>query len=292
MAVDTAKPKWSVDETDRSSQSSGDSRTRRLTFTVTTDAPAQDTTDDAEQASGIPAFGDSHPRDFSARLVRRRARRVALTLFEVDCEYESRGADDQSTLDEHPVKSYSSIITEEEIDVDIRGMPIQTMAFEGFDPPVRSPRSTRVLRVTRNMRNYFDGIGSLYEGKVNSDTFQGYPPGTCWLAALNADEVRSKNLSYWRITAEIHIRGAAPGSINARAWWKRVLHQGYYAKLINESDSSIWKRVPCIDDQGRRATKPMPLKLDGSQEFDKNAPAVWLEFEQFQSISFNSMRLL
>lgn len=295
MAVSDAVEKWSAQESDRASGEDGQSgtRTSRRVLTVTTTDPGNDTEADAEGAAGVPVLGEPHPRDFFKKLKRRRVRRVAHNYFEIDCDYEARGKEDQDNpLKEPPIIEYSSIREEEEITTDIYGYPIQTLAYEKPDPPERRPRSTRVMRITRNLPSYFDGIGSLYEDKVNSDTFRGYPPGTLYMNSLSATSVATDQFIYWRVIAEIYIRGARPGSTSARAWWLRRPHQGLYAKLINESDSSVWKFVPCIDGHGRRATRPMPLKEDGQQEFDKNAPAYFLEWEIFESISFNSMRLI
>lgn len=253
-------------------------------------------------AAGLPITRQSHPTNLYLRCSSRQARKMSPLHWEVTCSYEMIGKNG-NPLNAPPQIEWTTSTTEEEIDEDIEGRPICTVVGEPFDPPIRSPRSDLVLRVTRNLPTFDPSVIRFYTDTVNADTILGQPPGTARIKHLSALSVTDDDFVYWRASIEIHFRRGAPRTTDERAWWTRVRAQGFFVKVplpvgIGLPGALVIKRA--TDDTGAPVTKPVlhysvatGNKQPGERiPVDPNDPwplAQWYEFQHLESRPFGPL---
>ena len=286
MGFDTAKEKFSGENAGEKSDGKSFSQSARRSFTTVSDAPTTDTSYGAKLATYIPRVRDPHPEDFALRAVDVNARRISPVLWEVDVEYSAQTASGRNPLEEPAVIRWSFCTSDEMIDSDVDGKPIVTVNNERFDPPISAPASDLVLTIMKNVASFDPGQARTYKNAVNSDTFLGQPAGTARLEGIEAESVTDDDFSYWKVSAEVRFRVGIRGATDAKAWWRRVLHQGYMVRSIVTGPIARGH-----DNHGADIVTPVLLDVDGLHETDPNA-AVWLEFEIYNSLPFAPLGLL
>ena len=126
-----------------------------------------------------------------------------------------------------------------------------------------------------------------YRHSVNSDTFAGFAPGLGRLVRFSAKQGYDVDAGgYWTVNASIQFRYPYNTS-SERAWYARVLNEGYYVKATASDD----KTVLGIDNNKKDTTKPVLIKEDGTQEFDPDN-AHWLEFKIYTPLPYNALGLI
>lgn len=288
MAAGTALEKWSTPSTSLQSQDFVKYQyLRRRSFTVLLEAA--DDVDLARTASGIPKVGWPHPTNFFLRVIRVNARRLSPILAEVDVDYESLQNPDNpagnNPLNDPPKVTFDFNDVEIEVDRDADGKAMLTPNKEAYRG-ITSPSSDLVCRIVRNWPSFNVNLARSYKNCVNSDTFLGEPPGTAWLKGVGGESIGDDNFRYWQVYAEIHFRRAAPGSTDAKAWYKRVLRQGFRVKDANG------KVDRAVDELGNFKVNPTILKADGTEETDAAATNIWDEFKIFESKPFAALGLV
>lgn len=255
-------------------------------FNVVPDTPTFDVLD-VSAATGIPRNGDIHPSNFALVCRSKNVRQVHPGYFEVECTYTAKTSEPEdeaagNPLEEPAVIEVSAITSEEPIDEDVNGDPIATVNGEpivGLTMAV----TDMAVKVTRNLPTFNIWSIAAYTNKVNSTTFLGSPAGTVRIMDIQASSELSDEFEYWKVSVTFHIRRGLR-TTDAKAWYKRVKHEGYYVKV-----GSDVKRA--TDSDGNPVVSPVPLKSDGTEETDKSL-ASFLEFQVYESVDFNAMNLL
>jgi hypothetical protein len=128
-----------------------------------------------------------------------------------------------------------------------------------------------------------------YRHAVNSDTFLGWAPGTAKLVGYSA---RNKfkfgtGQELWDVTARIQFRKGLMGATDEKAWYKRWRHEGL---LVRDAPGSVFTSRG-RDHLGQEVTKPVLLKLDGTQEFDPDN-AHWFYTKLYDSLPYSALGLV
>lgn len=240
------------------------------------------------QAQGIPAAGSTFPgfpfvfADGAA--IERVSPMYSIVTITYNGEIgpgQNNGQPTNSPIFNPPRIDWDDVETEEEVDEDFDGNPIVTVNNEPI-VGVKRPIPDQTVTIRRNMPFFSPWIQAVYRQSVNSDAFLGWPPGTGRLTKLSASSVFDVNFGYWEVTAVVQFRYPYR-TTPAKAWYKRVRHEGYYAKY----GTSI---IRAVDGAKQPVTKPILLAANGTP-LPAGQPAVWLEFKIFNSLPFNALGL-
>jgi hypothetical protein len=238
------------------------SRTAQLVMDITSNSPLTDNPDVIKAQSGYFA-GCPHP--FISFLYARSVNcvKMAPILYQLTVEFATRGKPGQSPLDEPPIISYDWAINDEVVDVDAFGKPMVFVTGEQPDPPTRDTVYDQVVRCQRNISvsQWNADLATIYAGKTNSDYFLNYPPGTCRITEPPRAALRNfQNTPYWEATMGVQVRRGVPGIFDdSKAWYKRVLAQGFYCmNARTDINSNIVKYVErATDKSGNPVIKPV-----------------------------------
>ena len=288
------------DDSVRTSTVSRGGRQAYRRFTVLMSAPG-DGPIQARRANGIPRVGQPHPNDPFMFVEEVRCEPVGSSrvLFQVDVTYAtpratgSLSANDQSSpLDDPPEIRWGAILTTEAIDRDLDGKPIVNSADEGFDPPVTTEVSDPVLYITRHQASFDPDTIRIYHNAVNTDTFYGAQPGRARMIDIRADLIQDhqSSFTYWRVSYVIQFRFDLPEGVEPeKAWYKRVLDQGFRTK--SENTITGYRQYDAIlTEAGIPVARPVALNGSGLRLQD-NVPPEWREFRVLKSASFGPLNL-
>jgi hypothetical protein len=235
----------------------------------------------------IPFKGDTYPGTESVYARTVSPKRVSPILWLVDVDYEGEvgpfGPED-SPLNTPPIFDFDDIETEEEIDEDFDGYPIINANYEPIEG-VKVEIPDLVLNIQRNFATYSSYTQSQYRRATNSDTFNGWPPGTARLTKLRARSVSDTIANYWNVSASIRFRYPYRTTPD-KAWYARIRHDGFYERLT--AGGPI---VRACDGYKRPVQKKILLKADGTRETDPNN-TYWLEIKKYDSLPFSALGLL
>lgn len=277
----TVTERWSGDQ----SGLNPSGRSGRRVFDVSFSTASEASSRAARLATGIPEYRDAHPEDpflwANAFSVTPRGP----LIFEVAVDYISRVPPDKGTdpLDAPPILTWTQVVKEEPIDRTIDGKPIVNVNNEPFDPPLTESFADLALEIQRNLGTIEPTTYADYHNAVNSDNFLGFPAGTALMDQISATEATEADFIFWRVTAKVIFRIPDDGDYE-KAWWRRVLNQGY---MVREDNLIIRAR----DAEGNPTPSPVLLKADGTQEEDP-ANAVWLRFKTKKARNFAALGLL
>jgi hypothetical protein len=236
------------------------------------------------QAPGIPAAGSSFP-GFPFVFADGAAIETVSPIYSiVTINYSGEIGPSQnntSPIFNPPRFDWDDVETEEEVDEDFDGNPIVTVNNEPISG-IKRPIPDQTVTIRRNMPFFSPWIQAVYRQSVNSDLFLGWPAGTARLTKLSASSIYDPNFGYWEVTAVVQFRYPYR-TTPARAWYKRVRHEGYYAKYGS-------KILRAVDEAKQPVTKPILLKANG-EPLPSGDPAHWLEFKIFNSLPFNALGL-
>lgn len=286
MSIVSIVQMWSRDS---SMATISDDRTIRgysasTAFQIVTSADA--TREEVLAAAGLPRVGDvlaGAPAIFVKKVNPIRVSPI-LWIATVDYggEFGPAGVT-ESPLNNPPEINWTDAETDEPIDTDADGNAIVTANGEPIYG-VTAKFADPVLNVTRNFRTInLYGIAA-YRRSVNSDSFQGWPPGTARLIRYAATKVYDNAGGYWKVSAAIRFR--APIHTTAeQAWFARVRHEGLYEK---DANGNI---VRAVDRLGEFVQRPVLLKSDGTRENDINS-AYWKLFRRYAPLPYSALGLL
>ena len=235
----------------------------------------------------VPKAGDIVPGSPFVWVRDVKPKQVSPILWEVGVNWSGTvgpAGPEDSPLNQPPKVQWGDVETNEAVDEDINGNPIVTVNNEPISG-VTIPVPDQTVTITRNFATINTYAIGAYRRAVNSDNFLGWPPGTARITKFGASNQYDDDLGYWVVTATIQFR--IPYRTTAeKAWYARVLHQGYLVK-----DSTTGDIRHAVDDNEQPVTKPVLLKADGTRETDP-ANAHWLEFQRFNTLPFSSLGLL
>lgn len=189
-----------------------------------------------------------------------------------------------SPFDARPRLQWDDVETEAEIDEDFDGQPIVNTAGERFRG-VKALFSDQTLTVTRNMLLFNPYAQAVYRRSVNSDLFMGWPPGTCKLMKLSAQNVLDEQNGYWTVTGVFQFRYPY-NTTPDKAWYARWLNVGLnQRRTVGQPELE-----PCYDGNDTPAVTPQYLDADGRQTDE--AGAIWNETKLYNSLPYNLLGLI
>lgn len=285
MAAGPAIEMWSKQT--GAAEQSPDGRTRTVTmvsgFTVTIDP--SDALEVAYTASGLPLVGSLYPGTHFVVCQRLVPQRLAPSLVLITAEYSGEigsSGEGSSPVDNEIVITWRSAVTDEAIDQDINGKPIVTVNNEPIEG-ITERIPDMVATIDRNFATINVPALTTYLKSRNSDVFLGWPIGTARFMGYSATQVIANgSASFWKVSAEFQFREPY-NTTAAKAWWKRVRHEGYMVK----SGSRI---IHAVDENKQNVTRPVLLKADGTLETNPNN-AHWLEFETTNALPYAALGL-
>jgi hypothetical protein len=213
---------------------SGETRLIRV-FTWTSALPISSTVE-VLIAPSTPKINDPHPTLFFARVRNVTVTQEGPSYGKINVEYDVASAgtgpgDGDPTL-QPPELRWSSVQTEEPIDEDINGQPITTPNGEAIFGLTETVYDLQ-LSISRNILTFSPEVTYLFQNKVNSEPFLGFPPGVVLCSNISATNVIDGSFNYVRFNVEFLFR-APLRTIPLRAWWKRVLCEGTQARYLRE----------------------------------------------------------
>jgi hypothetical protein len=248
---------------------------------------------DCYRSTGIlegDRFSDQFPYAFADNFS---LSRQSLILWQLNVDYsgELGPSDNQDNpLFTPPRVDWDDVETEEEIDEDWDGKPIQTINGEPIEG-VKTLLPDQTVSIKRNMLLFNPFIQARYRRSVNSDSYLGWPPGTAKLMKLSASNVVTPELAYWEVTGQIRFRYPYR-TTNERAWYRRVRHQGYYKRVdVGNDETQIIRAMK----GGEPTNRPVLLDAEGyeiPQGDGQSVEAHWLEFKIYDSLPYGALGLL
>jgi hypothetical protein len=145
----------------------------------------------------------------------------------------------------------------------------------------------RQIIITRNMLFFNDYAISDYDEAVNSDWFEGWPPGT-GRVRIDADNVYNESTGYWVVTGIFTFKKPYRTTPD-KAWYSRLRNDGYYEKIDLVGPGAGSAIVPAVDGHKEPVTQPVQLDADGYRI--TNGTAYWLEVKHFRPRPFSALGL-
>ena len=242
------------------------------------------------QAPGIPAAGSPFP-GFPFTVAETAEVETVSPIFSIVTvkwkgEIGPGGPNQPSPLNAPPKIDWDDVETEEEVDEDFFGFALETKTGEPYKG-LRRPFADQTVTIRRNFATFNPWTQARYRQAVNSDTFLGWPRGTARIVKFSASNVIDQNRGYWEVTCTIQFRYPYKTTA-ARAWWKRVVHEGLY-EFVNEG--GVKRKRLARDGDGADTKKPVLLDANGFR-LAANALPHYLEFQIFDYLPFNALGLL
>ena len=263
------------------------SRNHRRGFTVAFDTSSPSNAIQARLATGIPQRGQSHPNDPYAVVMSIDSEPLSPVLYNVTVSYSVKSggtSGEDSPLDEPWEISLTWASTNEQVDTDIEGNPIENVNGEPFDPPLTMDVDDPVLQITRNQPSFDFTQAWRYRNAINSDSFYGANPGEARMAPITAQRIVEGSLTYWRATYQIRFRlGTDNLGGSEKAWQRRLLNQGFKEKVDRDGATYI-ERV--LDGQGNPVMEPIKLLETGYRWVEGQEP-YWIYFKLRPSLPFS-----
>jgi len=287
MAAGPALEMWSNQS---GTAESPDGRTRTITmqrgFTVT--LAASDALEVVYTASGLPLVGDLYPGAAFVFCDSLQPQRVSPIMAMVVATYKGEvgpGGIGSSPLDIPYSIVWRGATTDEAIDEDWNGKPIVTANNEPIEG-LTERLTDDVVTIQKAYLTVNRYALSAYRRAVNSDTFLGWPPGTARIVDDQAEaQFTGGVITHWIVTVSIQFR-VPYRTTAARAWWKRVRHEGYLVRdAAGEPPHIAW------DGNKTPVTRKVLLKVDGTEETNPDN-AYWKEFQTLGSLPFNALGLI
>ena len=249
---------------------------------------------------GLPQVAQSYPGFPFVYATATSVDRVSPVFWIVTVEYKgelggvgggsSTGGVEPSPLFAPPIIKFDDVETEEEIDVDFDGNPIVNTSGERVRG-VKALFSDQVLTVTRNFAVFSTFTQAVYRRSVNSDTFQGWPPGTVKCMKLSADNVFDSQIGYWKVTGVFQFRFPY-NTTPDKAWYNRRVSMGLKQRK-GRTGTDRNKLIPTVDAHKQPATTPQYLDQDGIQiENIETTPPFWQETKLYGSLPYNALGLI
>ncbi len=241
-------------------------------------------------------FGDDYPFAYADNISIERPSPI-LWIVTVDYTGElgpNDGNNENDPLFAPPRIDWDDVESEQEIDEDFDGNPIQTINGEPIDG-VKALIADQTVAIKRNMLLFNPYVQARYRRAVNSDIFLGWPPGTAKLMKLSASNVPNDQGGYWEVSAQIQFRYPYR-TTPERAWYGRVRHEGYYERVEATGPGAGTRIVRAVDANKEPVTKPVLLDGNGFRipgvEPGEVQTAHWLEFKLYDSLPYLALGLL
>jgi len=238
-----------------------------------------DSVDVIVAATSIPRIGDQHPTNINAFVEKVDPTAISPIFWQVIVSY--RGV----SMDEGVEVEWTDATTTEPIDRDIDAKAIMTVNLEPVDG-LSMDVSDQILVIRRKFISVNTAAIRAYRRATNSDTYLGWPPGTARLVGYSAKNKFKYGAAseLWDVTARIQFREPYANTTDAQSWYKRWRHEGLY---INSG--GIIRRA--TDALGQEVTKPVLLKVDGTQETNPD-DAYFVHTQVYGSLPYSALGLI
>lgn len=238
-----------------------------------------DSADAIVAATGIPVIGQQNDMGIDAYVEKIDAQQISPIFWQVIVSY--RGIPDDAAVD----VEWTDSVTTEAIDRDIDGRAIMTVNLEPVDG-LSMDVADQVVVIRRKFLTIDTAGIAAYRRSTNSDTFLGWPPGTARLVGFSAKNsfLYGAPNERWDVTARIQFREPYANTTNAQAWYKRWRHEGLLV-----SNGFVIQRA--TDDLNQEVTKPVLLKLDGTQETNPDN-AYFFHTQVYGSLPYSGLGLI
>lgn len=246
-----------------------------------------DTTVSVRINAPLPRFNDPHPDSLRLRVDDISITQETVLLYKAVVSYSSPKApsdDEETPPTELPVEiTWASVTTQAETTVDYDGNAIVNdgtgEAIFGVTRDVSDLQGT----FTKNFLTFNPSSIYLFNNKVNSDTFVGFPAGTARITNISATNEIKDDIPFWKVTVVISFR-APYATTDDKAWYVRTLRQGYRVKVGSQI-------VDAVDSFKQRVTTPVRLSSTGTQLAVGDA-SEFKEIKVYGSTSFSALGLL
>lgn len=231
----------------------------------------------------IPRIGQQHGTGIESYVEKIDPLRISPIFWIVTVSY--RGIPNDDAVD----VEWADATTTEPIDRDWFGRAIVTANNEPVDG-LSVDVSDDVAIITRKFTTINKAALRVYRRATNSDTFLDYPPGTARLIGFSA----KNRFSYgglqeaWTVTARIQFREPHANTTAEQAWYKRWRHEGLYVRKALGAGTVV---VRAVDANQQEMTKPVLLKIDGTQETDPDA-AHFFHTQVYGSLPYAGLGLI
>jgi hypothetical protein len=229
------------------------------------------------EAAGLPSSGEQHASGVAAFVTSIVPTALGPCFWQAIITYEGESPDPESIEIE-----WTDTTSSEPIDRDINGRAIVTANGEQIEG-LTMDISDQVLIVRKRFLTINTFAIGPYRHATNSDEFLGWPAGTARLVGYSAKNRYKYGApqEQWDVTARFQMRVPYGGATAAQAWYKRWRHEGLI--LANGGRA--------IDSTGIPASRPVLLKLDGTQETDPEA-AVFVYTQVYDSLPYSGLGLI
>lgn len=239
-----------------------------------------DTGEDAVVAAvGIPRIGDQHGTGIESYCEKVEPQQISPIFWIVTVSYRGVPTDEGVSVE------WTDSQTTEPIDRDINGRAIMTVNLEPVDG-LSMDVADQVCVISRKFLTINTSGIAAYRRSTNSDTYLGWPPGTARLVGFSAKNrfLYGGAQEMWDVTARIQFREPYANTTHAQAWYKRWRHEGLYV-----SSGGVIRRA--TDELSQEVTKPVLLKLDGTQETDPDS-AYFFHTQVYGSLPYSGLGLI
>lgn len=248
----------------------------------------------------LPQLGDVFSLDYSfAYADNISIERPSPILWIVTVDYTGELGPRDSNNENNPLFAppridWDDVESEQEIDEDFDGKPIQTLNGEPIEG-VKALIPDQTVSIKRNMLLFNPYVQARYRRAVNSDIFLDWPPGTAKLMKLSASNVPNDEGGYWEVTAQIQFRYPYR-TTPEKAWYARIRHEGYYERIELSAPAAGTRIVRAVDANKEPVTKPILLDQNGKRiaaaDIGQPQTAHWLEFKLYDSLPYTALGLL
>tara|TARA_R100000951_G_scaffold113555_1_gene115807 strand:- start:2027 stop:2908 length:882 start_codon:yes stop_codon:yes gene_type:complete len=288
--IKSVDEQWSGDDASISSGSDGSGSatvTRKFGVVVSNSGGIVKSLDVLSHVE-IPKQNEAYPLSQWFRCSNVSATRTSPITFEVTASYEAETTDPEDNPVNEPAEvSFSSTSTDGAVDEDIDGNPIVTVNGEPITG-VTMPFVDLKANVTKNIRAFNPLSVYVFGNAVNSVVFMGFPAGVVRCSSISAKQNNVDTFTYWTVSVEFEFRKPI-NTTNSKSWYKRIRHEGFLVKIEDEDNQGNFKLVHAQTGDAK-ATKPVMLKEDGTQELDPEA-GHWQEWPVHRTENLNSMGL-
>lgn len=260
-------------------------RTYHRVFRVVSDDPVNDRQPVVMTATGIPPMYDPMPGDTLFVVTNIRAQGVHgdqdAKEWEVTCTYSYLDTPG-NPFTRAPTIAWTSDKEPYPLDFDVQGKAIVNKAQDPLDPSVMREVVFPVLHYTRNEPTYLPALATAYMNTVNSDLFYGCPAKSVKCTDISAQSQQEMDafngtpniINYYAVTYEFKFS---------------VLPKGFRVYLLNQGLRQIVNgKKMAIYEGGSPVTSPVLLDADG-KVLDNNGTPVWLDFDIFNEVDYNSL---
>lgn len=256
-------------------------------FTITLSDGVNDNPITVKRFAVLPRKGDPHPSNFLFTCRGVKIKRVSVCFYTATASYVTPAKQDDTedpTTDSAEI-SFASVTTQEPIEADIEGNPIENTAGAPIKG-VTADVSDLTCTISKKIRNFDPTSIYTYTSTVNADEFLGFPAGTAKITSISATRVVESDGAYFKLTVEIQFRKPYRDTTNEQAWQARTQNVGRYT--LNDEG----KEVPATLGKGKaQTTQPINLDMDG-KKLGEGADPIILYWPRNETRNFSELGLL